>query len=125
MIKKKMDFEASLDRIAEISEYLEKEELKLEDSMNLYKEAMTLINDCKDQLERAEREIYILRETPEDINNEEDSKQLDDDKNTKVSKKTKKTKKKMKSQNKEKDISFELFSDIESLDNNDNDIENK
>ncbi len=116
MPKKKMDFEASLDRIAEISEYLEKEELKLEDSMNLYKEAMTLINNCKDQLERAEREIYILRETPEDIHNDEDSKQLDGDKNTKISKKTKK---KMKSQNKEKDISFELFSDIESFENND------
>ncbi len=111
MSKKKMDFEASLDKISEISEQLEKEEMKLDDSMNLYKEAMTLINSCKNQLEKAEREIYILREK---INDDD----VDSDKINIESKKEGKSKQKVKSNKKDKDISFELFSDIEILEKN-------
>ena len=47
MSKKNNDFESSLNRIIAISGNLENEEMKLEEAMTLYKEAMTLVNNCQ------------------------------------------------------------------------------
>ncbi len=118
MPKKKIDFESALERIIDISDKLENEEMKLEDAMKLYKEAVNLIHNCEQFVDKAERQIYIYREGQEDITETEDDEDIDSDDNEGETKsnKGKKTKKKNKAdKSKNKDESFELFTDIEKL----------
>ncbi|MFW5891550.1 MAG: exodeoxyribonuclease VII small subunit, partial [bacterium] len=79
MPKKKNDFEKSLNRVEEISGSLENEEMKLEDALELYKEAMKLITKCQNQIDEAEREIYIYREKAQD-NQNNDNNNVDENK---------------------------------------------
>ncbi len=119
MPKKKIDFESALKRIIDISDKLENEEMKLEDAMKLYKEAVNLIHNCEQFVDKAERQIYIYREGQEDITETEDDEDIESDDNedeTNSKSKGKKTKKKNKAdKSKKKDESFELFTDIEKL----------
>lgn len=124
MPKKKMDFETALERIISISDKLENEEMKLEEAMTLYKEAVTLIQDCEQFVDKAERQIYIYREKGqnepiEDDGNDGSEADIENQAVESVNVKTKgkKTRKKTKSaKSKTKpEESFELFSDIEKL----------
>ncbi len=57
-----MSFEKSLDRINEIVAILEKGEVSLESSLELYKEAVALSADCKKELEQAKLQIKMIGE---------------------------------------------------------------
>ncbi len=113
MSKKKNDFEFSLSKIVEIANKLENEEMNLEEAMTLYKEAMSLINGCQSQVEEAEREIYIYRETLKTTKDENESEaSIIENSDENINNKSKKTRKKVKSSKTDEEHVFELFSDI-------------
>ncbi len=53
-------FEASLDELERVVKELEKGELSLERSLELFEKGMTLSADCKKQLEEAETKVELL-----------------------------------------------------------------
>jgi exodeoxyribonuclease VII small subunit len=53
-------FEASLDELERVVKELEKGELSLERSLELFERGMTLSADCKRQLEEAETRVELL-----------------------------------------------------------------
>lgn len=61
MAKKKQTFEEATERLEEIVERLEQEEISLETAVSLYKEGLTLAALCKEKLATAEGEIVLLR----------------------------------------------------------------
>ena len=70
MSKKKKNFEESLNRLQEISELLESEEISLEESIKLYEEGIKLSKECFTVLEKAELKVEQLNNDLEkDINN--------------------------------------------------------
>lgn len=54
------DFEQALKRLEEIVAELEKGELALERSMELFEEGIKLSRSCGDKLEEAERKVEVL-----------------------------------------------------------------
>jgi exodeoxyribonuclease VII small subunit len=60
MKKATMTFEERLQRLQEIVAGLESGTLPLEESVNLYKEGLTLSKLCKEQLEKARNEVRLL-----------------------------------------------------------------
>ncbi len=54
--------EDAFDRLAEINSMLEKEEVSLKESLDLYAEGVKLVSKCKENLEGVEKEIQILNE---------------------------------------------------------------
>lgn len=60
MTKKNTNFEKSLNRLQEISELLESDEVTLEDSIKLYEEGMKLSKSCYSQLNKAEIKVEEL-----------------------------------------------------------------
>lgn len=113
MAKKKNDFEKSLNRVMEISEVFESDEMKLEEAIELYKEAMELINYCQNTIEKAERQVLIYKEGSADVLDDktEEESELTSTKTDENDEKQKKQKTKKKS--KTTHDMFELFSDIE------------
>lgn len=61
MAKKKLSYEEAVQRIEEIVEVLENEEVSLDNSMKLYKEGIELSYLCQEKLNAAEQEITILQ----------------------------------------------------------------
>ena len=61
MAKKKRTFEESMQRLEEIVDALEQEELPLEQAIKLYKEGLTLSAVCKECLAMAEGEVVLLQ----------------------------------------------------------------
>jgi exodeoxyribonuclease VII small subunit len=61
-MKAKMTFEERLQRLQEIVAGLESGALPLEESVNLYKEGLSLSRQCKEQLEKARNEVRLLSE---------------------------------------------------------------
>lgn len=55
-----MDFEQAMKRLTEISELMGKSDLKLEDSMKLYTEAVELTKKCKEYIKNAELQAQTL-----------------------------------------------------------------
>lgn len=60
--KKYKDFEAAVERLEEITELLESDEVSLEESIKLYTEGLEIANTCTKQLSEAEGKIRIIRE---------------------------------------------------------------
>ena len=58
---KKIDFEASMQRLEEIVSTLEKGKVGLDGSMKLYEEAIYLARECNAALDTAEQKVKILR----------------------------------------------------------------
>ena len=58
--KKKMDFEASMLRLEEIVNLLERGEAPLEQAMKLFEEGAALLRDCTTRLDAAEQKVSIL-----------------------------------------------------------------
>lgn len=56
----KMNLEETFESIENIMEKLQSDELPLEDSFNLYKEGMELINHCNEVIDDVEKQIIIL-----------------------------------------------------------------
>ncbi|HIT86466.1 MAG TPA: exodeoxyribonuclease VII small subunit [Candidatus Coprocola pullicola] len=61
MAKKKLTFEQAVEKLEEIVETLETEEVSLEKSIALYKEGMALATFCKEKLTVAEGEVMLLQ----------------------------------------------------------------
>ena len=56
-MKKEIKFEEALERLAEINEKLESEEISLDDSIKLLKEGLELSKLCQKKLDEAKLEI--------------------------------------------------------------------
>jgi Exonuclease VII small subunit len=56
-MKKSTSFEAKLSEIENIIFKLQSQDTPLEDSINLYKQAVELLSECKDTLKNTELEI--------------------------------------------------------------------
>jgi exodeoxyribonuclease VII small subunit len=56
-------FEERLTQLESVVERLERGELSLDDSVRLFEEGVTLSNDCKAELEKAEGRIQVLVDT--------------------------------------------------------------
>jgi exodeoxyribonuclease VII small subunit len=56
-LKKEIKFEEALDKLAEINEKLESDEISLEDSVKLFKEGLELSRFCQKKLDEAKLEI--------------------------------------------------------------------
>lgn len=58
----KDDFEGRLERLRQIVERLERDDLPLEEGVALYKEGLHLAQACRRDLERARNEITMLQD---------------------------------------------------------------
>lgn len=56
-MKKEIKFEEALNRLAEINEKLESEDISLDDSIKLFKEGIELSRLCQKKLDEAKLEI--------------------------------------------------------------------
>ena len=74
MSKKKSsdNFEDKLARLEEITTSLEKSEIGLEDSMQLFEEGVKLSKECLSVLEKAELKVTTLKKDLNEINNLEE-----------------------------------------------------
>ena len=63
--KQTMSFEEALDRLEEIVRHLEKGDLPLNDSLQLYEEGTGLIASCSKMLDEAEQKVVKLRKGPD------------------------------------------------------------
>ncbi len=69
--KKEIKFEDSINRLEEIVEKMESEELSLEESINIFKEGMDLVANCNAKLDEAEKKISIIMEGKNNVTKEE------------------------------------------------------
>ena len=58
---KKIDFEASMKRLDEITQELSKDTVKLEEALSLYQEGVGIVRDCNSMLEDTQRKIKMLK----------------------------------------------------------------
>lgn len=61
MAKKKWTFEQAIEKLEEIVEQLETQEVSLEKSVQLYKEGIALADICKQKITMAESEVLLLQ----------------------------------------------------------------
>ena len=59
-VSKEMEFEVAMKRIDEIVAKLEDSTLKLDESLSLYEEGVSLVSVCRKKLDQAERRITCL-----------------------------------------------------------------
>ena len=59
-MKKDIKFEEALERLAQINEKLESDEISLEDSVKLFKEGLELSKLCQKKLDEAKLEIESI-----------------------------------------------------------------
>ncbi|MCQ2540501.1 MAG: exodeoxyribonuclease VII small subunit [Acetatifactor sp.] len=55
-----MKIEQQFERLEEIVEALEGEELSLEEAFNVYQEGMNLLKQCNDQMDQVEKKVLAL-----------------------------------------------------------------
>lgn len=67
MPKKKQTFEEAMSRLEEVVAEMEDSKTSLDKSMALYKEGITLVMRCSEDLTGAEKEITVLQQTAEGI----------------------------------------------------------
>ena len=60
--KKNKTIEENMARLNEINSLMSDSSIKLEESFNLYKEGVELVEKCKKQLADVEKEIVVLEE---------------------------------------------------------------
>lgn len=65
MAKAEKSFEESVLRLEEIVRMLENGTATLDESLKLYEEGISLVRVCNEQLDRAEKKIRILTQTPD------------------------------------------------------------
>ena len=56
-------FEKNFDRLNEVVKMLESGKMSLNETVVLFKEGMDLVNNCKNQLNKAEKQVYTLLKT--------------------------------------------------------------
>ena len=65
MPKKKLNFEESLARLEEILDALQNGDAKLDDTLKLYEEGVSLVRACNQYLQTAEQTVKALQITPD------------------------------------------------------------
>ena len=68
--KEDANFEELIEKLEEITNKLEKEQLSLDESVKLFEEGMKISKDCNAKLEDAEKRITILINTNNEIKEE-------------------------------------------------------
>jgi exodeoxyribonuclease VII small subunit len=67
MAKKSSEFEKNLQKLQKIVEQLEQGDLALEKGVDLFKQGLSLVNSCRQQLEKAKHEVSVfIQETEQD-----------------------------------------------------------
>jgi len=67
MAKKSSEFEKNLQKLQKIVEQLEQGDLPLEKGVDLFKQGLSLVNSCRQQLEKAKHEVSVfIQETEQD-----------------------------------------------------------
>lgn len=61
----KLTIDQKMDKLDEIIENMESEEITLEESFNLYKEGVGLLSSCNEAIDRVEKEVLKLSESGE------------------------------------------------------------
>lgn len=70
MSKKEANFEELIEKLEEITNKLEKEQLSLDESVKLFEEGMQISKECNSKLEDAEKRITILINQNDEIKEE-------------------------------------------------------
>ena len=65
MPKKKLNFEESLARLEEILDALQNGDAKLDDTLKLYEEGVSLVRACNQYLQNAEQTVKTLQFNPD------------------------------------------------------------
>lgn len=63
--KKELSLEENFDRLEEIIEELESDDISLEDAFRAYSDGMKLLKTCSDQIDRVEKQVLKLTEEGE------------------------------------------------------------
>lgn len=66
MAKKKFDIDQGFEQLDEILAKLSGEEIKLPEAVKLYTGGVGLVKQCKDSLDKVEKELIILEENGEE-----------------------------------------------------------
>ena len=70
MSSKEVKFEELIEKLEDITNKLEKEQLSLDESVKLFEEGMKISKDCNSKLEDAEKRITILINKNDEITEE-------------------------------------------------------
>ena len=70
MSNKEVKFEELIEKLEDITNKLEKEQLSLDESVKLFEEGMKISKECNSKLEDAEKRITILINKNEEITEE-------------------------------------------------------
>ena len=70
MSKKEENFKELMNKLEDITNKLEKEQLSLDDSVKLFEEGMKISKECNSKLEDAEKRITILINEGDNIKEE-------------------------------------------------------
>ncbi len=70
MSKKDVNFEELIEKLEEITNKLEKEQLSLDESVKLFEEGMQISKECNSKLEDAEKRITILINQNDEVKEE-------------------------------------------------------
>ncbi|HIT70624.1 MAG TPA: exodeoxyribonuclease VII small subunit [Candidatus Scatovivens faecipullorum] len=68
--KKELNFEELIEKLEDITNKLEKEQLSLDDSVKLFEEGMRISKECNTKLEDAEKRITVLINDNDEIKEE-------------------------------------------------------
>ena len=66
MTKKKFDIDQGFHQLDEILTKHSSEEIKLPEAVKLYTEGVNLVKQCKDSLDKVEKELIVLEENGEE-----------------------------------------------------------
>ena len=72
MAKKKLNLEENLQKLDDLLEKMDGDDLSLEDSFAVYEEGMKILKEANEQLEVVEKKVQVLKEdgTLEDFDGE-------------------------------------------------------
>lgn len=59
---KEKNLEASMEALDQVLQELEKEEISLEQSFQLYQQGMKLLKECNDSIDKVEKKMIVLNE---------------------------------------------------------------
>lgn len=65
MAKKEFNIDQGFEQLDQILEKLGNDEVKLSDAVKLYSEGVGVVKQCKDSLDKIEKELIILEENGE------------------------------------------------------------
>ena len=68
--KKELNFEELIEKLEDITNKLEKEQLSLDDSVKLFEEGIKISKECNTKLEDAEKRITVLINDNDEIKEE-------------------------------------------------------